>query len=64
MTTTFFALRYQATVPVKDRHHGDAVGRYDTYEAAETALQDRRNKNLLEVVERTVPSPPTVKATT
>ena len=65
MTTpdTFYALRYQHHVPVKDRKHADAVGRYASYEDAETALQTKPNKKLLEVVVRTVPSPPIAAST-
>jgi hypothetical protein len=58
--STFYALRYLDTVPLRDRRHSETVGRFEDFDTAETARNGRRLGDLLEVVEREVPAPKVV----
>ena len=52
--STFYALRYLTGTPLRDRKHEPTLGRFEDYDAAETARTDRFNAHLLEVVLREV----------
>lgn len=58
---TFYALRYDDSVALRDRKHGPTRGRFDTFGAAADALDAAPNPGLLQIVERTVPAPTVVR---
>jgi len=58
--STFYALRFLPTVPLRQRRHHATVGRFESYDEAETARTGRTLGPLLKVVEREVPAPKVV----